>query len=100
MNSGVLLDWVVGELDSEYTEAIGQMKRLALGEFGCLEFFAMMEGSERVAISYWESEDAIANWKRNLEHVAAQRRGREKWYKSYSVQVAEIRREYSHNRQD
>ena len=94
----VIFRATAGELDDDYTAAIDRMKRLAFEEYGCLDFFAMMDGDERVAISYWESEGAIRNWKRNLEHVEAQQRGRDKWYRSYTVQVAEIQREYHHNR--
>ena len=94
----VIFRATAGELDEAYSEAIGRMKTLALQEYGCLEFFALMEGDKRVAISYWESEEAIGNWKRNVEHLAAQEQGRARWYRSYTVQVAEIRREYHHNR--
>jgi len=47
-----------------------------------------------VALSYWPSEENVRAWKSHPEHVAAQALGREKWYESYSVQVATIDREY------
>jgi heme-degrading monooxygenase HmoA len=94
----VIFRATVGELDQQYSEAIERMKKLAFEDFGCLEFFALMEGDERIAVSYWNSEEDIRNWKRNSEHLNAQGQGREKWYKSYTVQVLEVRREYSHNR--
>lgn len=94
----VIFRATAAELDQEYAKVIDQMKRLALEEYGCREFFAMMDGDERVAISYWDSEEAIRNWKQNIEHTAAQQRGKATWYRSYTVQVAEIHREYSHNR--
>ena len=93
----VIFRAVVGELDREYSDAIERMKELALGEYGCVEFFALMEGERRVAISYWNSEEDIHRWKKNSEHLQAQALGKTKWYESYSVQVVEVRREYSHN---
>lgn len=90
----VIFRATVGELDQEYAEVIERMKALAFEEYDCLEFFALMEGEKRIAISYWESEEDILKWKKNIEHLAAQRRGAEKWYASYTVQVAEIQREY------
>ena len=48
-----------------------------------------------VTVSYWESEDAIANWKRNTDHLAAQKRGRADWYEFYDVRVAKVERAYS-----
>lgn len=92
----VIFRAVVGELDQEYSDAIERMKQLALKEYGCREFFALVNGEDRVAISYWDSEEAILNWKLNSEHLQAQKSGKEKWYKSYTVQVVEIKRAYSH----
>ena len=86
----------VGELDQAYKEAIGRMKSLAFEEYGCLEFYALMEGDQRIAISYWNSEDDIRRWKNNSEHLESQTQGRKKWYESYSVQVVKVEREYSH----
>ena len=94
----VIFRAMVGELDQEYAEAIERMKDLAFEKYGCLEFYALMDGESRVAISYWNSEEEIAQWKANSEHLQAQAQGKNKWYQSYSVQVVEIRREYSHDR--
>ena len=94
----VIFRAVVGDLDADYTEAIERMEQLAFEEYGCLEFCAVAEGENRIAISYWETEEAILRWKSNSEHFQAQAQGRAKWYKSYSVQVVEVQREYSHNK--
>ena len=84
----------VDELDDAYQEAIAEMKQLAFEEYGCLQFDSMNQGDDRIALSYWESEAAIQNWKKNSKHLNAQQSGRDKWYKSYSVEVAEINRSY------
>jgi len=47
-----------------------------------------------ITVFYWESEEAIANWKRNAEHLVAQRQGREKWYEEYATRVAKVERAY------
>jgi heme-degrading monooxygenase HmoA len=73
------------------------MKKWAFEEYGCLEFTAMMNGNKRKALSYWESEEQIRGWKKNSEHLSTQEMAKQTWYKSYSVQVAEITREYSFN---
>lgn len=93
----VIFRATVGELDQQYSVAIERMKSLAFDKYGCLEFFALMEGEKRVAISYWNSEEDILNWKSNSEHLQAQAHGKDKWYESYTVQVVEVQREYSHN---
>ena len=84
----------IRSLDAEYSSTAKRMRELALQEFGCLEFIALTEGDEEVALSYWPNTDAITAWKNHPEHRDAQQRGRERWYASYSVQVAEIEREY------
>lgn len=93
----VIFRATVGALDAEYAEAIILMERLALEDYGCLEFVSMMEGDQRIALSYWESEEQVKHWKQNSEHLQAQGNGRKKWYQSYSVQVARVEREYAFN---
>lgn len=84
----------VRQTDNEYTQVAARMRELALNQFGCLEFTAVTEGQDEVALSYWPSEAHIRAWKTHSEHVLAQQLGRERWYESYTVQVAEITREY------
>jgi heme-degrading monooxygenase HmoA len=80
--------------DPEYAQAANTLRQLALERFGCLEFCALSDGAEEIALSYWPDEASITAWKLHAQHVLAQTLGREKWYESYHVQVAEIRREY------
>lgn len=47
-----------------------------------------------ITVSYWESEAAIAAWKKNAEHLGAQRLGRDKWYSAYRVRVCRVERDY------
>lgn len=68
-----------------------------MASFGCLDFVSVTEGDCEVAISYWPDEASIRKWKAHSDHVIAQELGREKWYESYIVQIAEIKREYKFN---
>src|SRR5215213_24309 len=45
-----------------------------------------------ITVSYWESEEAIANWRRNAEHRIAQSQGKEKWYSDFFTRVAKVER--------
>lgn len=81
-------------LDEEYSSMAKRMRDLAINEYGCIEFTACMEGKNEIAISYWENEAQIIEWKKNSEHLVAQNIGRSKWYKSYTVQIVEVVREY------
>ena len=84
----------VGVQDDEYSSTVSRMRKLALENYGCLEFVSVTESKSEIAISYWECEDAIGRWKSDSEHMIAQELGRKKWYESYTVQIAEIKREY------
>ena len=47
-----------------------------------------------ITVSYWASEEAIAAWKANLEHRAAQAEGKRVWYADYQLRVAKVERAY------
>ena len=85
-----------GQQDEKYNQTVARMRELAFDKYGCLEFIAANDGAQEITISYWKDEQSIKNWKNDSEHLLAQELGRSKWYESYSVQLVEIKREYSH----
>ena len=84
----------INRLDEEYSLMAQKMRDLAISEYGCKEFSACAEGNNEIAISYWETESQIKEWKKNSKHLVAQELGRSKWYKSYTIQIVEVQREY------
>lgn len=63
----------------------------AMPGFVSLKDFTADDG-ERVAIAEFETADYLAAWRSHAEHAAAQQRGRDRYYASYSLQVcAELR---------
>ena len=93
----VILRATVGDLNEEYSAALLRMKALAFEQYGCLEFYAMMDGPRRIAISYWKDEDDILQWRNNNEHRQIQEKAKQSWYTSYNIQIVDIKREYSFN---
>ena len=87
----------IKNFDEEYSATAEKMKNLAINQYGCKEFVSSIEGNTELAISYWENESQIREWKNNSEHLVAQGKGRSKWYKSYSVEVVEVVRAYGSN---
>jgi len=81
-------------LYAEYSEIAQDLRQLALTQFGCIEFHAVTEGQDEIALSYWPSEEHIRAWKQHADHLVAQRRGKADWYDSYTVQICEIKRQY------
>ena len=47
-----------------------------------------------ITVSYWKDLDSIRRWKQLSEHVLAQQKGKEQWYRKYSVRVCLVEREY------
>ena len=81
------------ELDENYAEMALKMEVLAKQQPG----FLGVESARNeigITVSYWESLEAIANWKQNLDHLDAQFLGRKKWYENYVVRIAKVEKEY------
>ena len=81
------------EVEAGYAEMAIKMVELAKAQPG----FIGMESARSeigITVSYWESLEAIKNWKANMEHLEAQQKGRTTWYKNYKVRIAKVEREY------
>ena len=86
----VIFKATVAELDDEYSQMAQRLKDLAFEKYGCQDFTSVTEGNEEIAISYWETEQQIHDWKKDPLHRLAQSRGREKWYKSFSIEICKV----------
>ncbi len=51
-----------------------------------------------ITISYWNTKADILNWKNNLEHLKAQKLGKDLWYDSYNIRICRVEREYHFKR--
>jgi heme-degrading monooxygenase HmoA len=51
-----------------------------------------------ITVSYWDSLESIAAWKRNAAHLIAQKTGREKWYEAYKTRICRVERDYDFSR--
>ncbi|MCO6163223.1 antibiotic biosynthesis monooxygenase [Flavobacterium sp. NRK F7] len=79
--------------DNGYAEMAQKMETLARLQPG----FISVESARNeigITVSYWESLEAIRNWKTHIDHLVAQEKGRNTWYKNYKVRIAKIEREY------
>ena len=62
-----------------YSEMANKMETLAKQQSG----FLGMDSARNtigITVSYWESIEAIKNWKQQTEHLQAQQKGRQEWY--------------------
>ena len=51
-----------------------------------------------ITVSYWRDLESIKKWKAQSEHAAAQRMGRDAFYKNYRLRVAKVERDYGFDR--
>lgn len=83
------------EGDNGYAAMADEMAALAAQQPGYLGIeHARQEIG--ITISYWESLEAIKNWKENARHQFAQQQGREQWYAQYKIRICKVEREYGY----
>lgn len=81
------------DVDGGYGDTSAQMVALASQQPGFLGYeSARGEDGLGITVSYWESEEAIANWRRHADHLVAQRKGKEQWYSEFVTRVAKVER--------
>ena len=81
-------------LQEEYVALVNRMAELAASMPGYISHkgFLAADG-ERCTIVEFESEEAQRAWRMHPEHREAQRKGRDIYYESYSLQICELKRE-------
>lgn len=81
--------------DQGYQAMSALMVTLALAHEGCLgaESTRDSEGFG-ITVSYWTTEQAVADWKADSRHLIAQKLGRERWYEDYQMRIATVTRAY------
>lgn len=89
----VIFSSIRTEGDHGYAEMADRMVKLAAEQPGFLGVESARDDSGfGITVSYWESEEAIRNWKANVEHQTAQARGKSEWYQHFMTRVAKVER--------
>lgn len=57
-------------------------------------FESLMTPGKLLSLSFWESEAAVAAWRRVAEHRVAQSAGRDGVFAGYRLRVAQVMRDY------
>lgn len=79
--------------DYGYADMAARMLELAAEQPGYLGVESAHSGLG-ITVSYWDSREAIAAWKQNTEHLAAQQHGQANWYSAYTVRICRVEHEY------
>lgn len=89
----VIFTSTLSEDTAGYNEMAETMHQLAQQQPGFLGIESARE-EVGITVSYWESIEAIQQWKQQADHQQAQRSGRERWYQSYRVRIAKVEKDY------
>ena len=85
-----------GQDTAGYAHASDAMDRLAAQQPGFLGMdHASSADSLGITVSYWADDACARTWRDNPDHKAARDAGRERWYSSYTLHVAQIERGYA-----
>ncbi len=88
------------EDEAGYHAMADEMQRLGSQQPG----FLGIESARRtdglgITVAYYRTAADARAWKGHVDHLAAQKLGRERWYRAYRVRIAEVTREYGYARE-
>ena len=78
--------------DHGYAETARRMVELAREQPGFLGVDSARDDELGITVSYWRDLESIRAWKAQAEHREAQRLGRERWYRRFTLRVARVER--------
>ena len=81
------------EGDNSYGEVADKMVKLASKQPGFLGVESAREGVG-ITVSYWKDLESIKVWKQNIDHIMAQQRGKEIWYKEFKTRISKVEKDY------
>ena len=58
-------------------------------------FQSLGDDGKVLSLSFWESEEAVQEWRNLLEHRMAQQRGKAELFERYRIRVAQVLRDYT-----
>jgi len=82
-----------------YAETADRMEELAAAQPGYLGIeSARGPDGLGITVSYWTTEAAAREWGRNAEHLLAQKHGRDKWYRQFTLRACIVQHTRSFSR--
>ena len=79
------------EAGEDYQDKAAEMLAYAKTQPGFVDFKQYKaEDGERLSVVKWQDRETLDAWRRNARHGEAKKSGRERWYASYDIEIAEI----------
>jgi heme-degrading monooxygenase HmoA len=57
-------------------------------------FRSLSQEGKILSLSFWRDQEAIARWRQQEQHQAAQRTGRDRIFRDYRIRVTAVMRDY------
>ena len=67
-----------------------KMVELASQQKGFLGVESARDEGLGITVSYWDSLEAIRDWKEHAIHKIAQEKGKTEWYQNFSLRVCKV----------
>ena len=85
-----------------YSSMADRMVALAREQEGFIDVESASRTSDGfgITVSYWRDLESIRKWKSVSEHAAAQKMGRDAFYRSYKLRIARVERDYGFDREE
>ena len=81
----------------DYAAALKHEVEAVDGFISVERFESLTTPGKYLSISLWQDEDAVIAWRENLNHMAAQEKGKRDIFASYHNRIAEVLRENTSN---
>ena len=82
----------------EYLSIATKLRKqlISMPGFISIERFQSLVNSDKMlSLSYWEDEKSLLNWKKQNDHLIAQKKGRESIFNDYKISIANVERNYT-----
>ena len=90
---------LTADAGQDYQEMDAELERLVHDQPGYVSHKSYRsEDGERLTLVWFKDQETLRSWKTLPRHLEAQRRGRERWYQFYEMEVAEVVRTSSFKR--
>ncbi len=78
--------------------ALGAKMREQLADYpgfiSAERFGSLTQEGKICSLSFWESEEAVSQWKQDMSHMLCQQNGRDHLFSDYRIRVARVERDY------
>ena len=88
----------IPEQKDRYFQLAAELKPLlddVEGFISIERFQSLSTPGKILSLSWWENEESVLAWKKNLKHQAAQFEGRNTIFSFYRIRVVQVLRDYS-----